>query len=74
MDQEFVCVIYLSELAVRLAEVFFGAARPQELTALEALDQLPEETRARSVEAAKVAMDYFQDQLRGTVEQSKAIQ
>lgn len=74
MAKEFVCEINQSELAVRLTKVFFGAARPQELTALEALDQLPEETRDRSLEAAKVAMDYFYEQLRGAVEQSKVVQ
>lgn len=74
MAKEIVCEINQDELACRLLEALFGVERPPELTARESLDNLSERIRTKALDGSKAAMDYFYEQLRGAVEQSKVVQ
>lgn len=57
-DTDRIVRIDISELAVRIAEVLTGTARPDAVTSTQALKALPDGERERYVMAAKIAAGY----------------
>jgi hypothetical protein len=59
-----------AELVCRIVEAFSPGLRPEEMSASEAVDALPDEMRDRFLRVAHVAMQYFRE----TFENAKRVQ